>query len=371
MTTHFDIVGSFLRPAKLKQARKDFETGKIDEQALKLSEDQAIKELVAQEIAAGLKVVTDGEFRRSYWHLDTFWGFAGISHTIPAHGYFFHGEETRADSATVVGKISYQKNHPDVLAFDYLQSLVESKAVTARQSIPAPAQLYVELFRDEANSQATNKVYPDNEVLINDIAQAYRELILDLYDHGCRDLKLDDCTWGVLVDDDFWSAFSKDGQYDRHQLQELYLRINNLALVDLPADLEVTTHICRGNYHSTWASKGGYQAVADSVLARENVASFYLEFDDERSGDFQPLAKVPTGKKVVLGLVTSKKAALESKDQLKERIKAASQYVQLANLALSTQCGFASTEEGNVLSEAEQWAKIKLVIDTAKEVWGD
>ncbi len=190
-----------------------------------------------------------------------------------------------------------------------------------------------------------------------------------LYDAGCRDLKLDDCTWGMVVDDDFWQSMA-DAGFDREQLAAKYLEVNNGALVDLPADLRVSTHICRGNYHSTWAAKGGYGPVAKYVFAKENVSAFYLEFDDERSGGFEPLQEVPAGKEVVLGLVTSKKPELEAAADLVARIKEASQYVSLDDLALSTQCGFASTEEGNQLTEDQQWAKIKLVVEVAKQVWG-
>ena len=365
---HYDIVGSFLRPAALKQAREQFARGELDQAGLTKVEDAAIKDLVAKEAAAGLKVVTDGEFRRSYWHLDTFWGFGGIKHTTQARGYLFHDEETRNDSAQVSGKIVFTGSHPDLTAFKYLKTLTDGTELIPRQSLPAPAQLYVELVRGPENVAALRKVYPTDDALFADLAKAYRDLILALYEAGCRDLKLDDCTWGMVVDDDFWSLMAGAG-FDRESLQAIYLKLNNAAIKDLPADLRVSTHVCRGNYHSTWAAKGGYGPVADYLLAQENVAAFYLEFDDDRSGDFAPLAKVPAEKEVVLGLVTSKRPALEEPEVLKARIKEASQYVPLAHLALSTQCGFASTEEGNQLTEAEQWAKIKLVIDVAKEVW--
>ena len=367
---HYDIVGSFLRPQELKQARADFEAGRIDAAALKAVEDQAIKDLVAKEEASGLLVVTDGELRRSYWHLDTFWGFAGIEHIVRKHGYFFHDEETRPDSARVVGKIAFAGTHPDLEAFKFLKQLTAGTNLTARQSIPAPAQLYAELVRGPENVAALRKVYESDDELFTDISNAYRDLILALYEAGCRDVKLDDCTWGMVVDDRYWEQ-RDETEFDRDALQEIYLRLNNEALRDLPADLRVSTHICRGNYHSTWAAKGGYQVVADHVFAEENVSDFYLEFDDERSGDFKPLAAIPAGKRVVLGLVTSKRPELEDKATLKKRIEEASQYVSLENLALSTQCGFASTEEGNILTEEEQWQKIKLVIETAKEVWGN
>lgn len=333
---HYDIVGSFLRPEELKQAREDFASDKINRGQLTAVEDKTIRDLVAKEIDAGLKIVTDGEFRRSYWHLDTFWGFAGIKHTVPEHGYLFHDEETRADSAQVVGKIAFDPEHHDLKAFKFLRNLVANEdAITARQSIPAPAQFYAELVRGEENIAALEKVYDNQDDLIADIGQAYHDLILALYDEGCRDVKIDDCTWGMVVDHEFWENMT-NGDFDLNELQDIYLQLNNAALTDLPADLRISTHVCRGNYHSTWAAKGGYAPVASHLLAGENVDAFYLEFDDDRSGDFAPLAEVPAGKQVVLGLVTSKQPELESKQTLIDRIKEATEFVPLENLSLST-----------------------------------
>ena len=368
---HYDIVGSFLRPDSIKEARVNFAANKISQEQLTAVEDEAIRDLVAKEIDAGLKVVTDGEFRRSYWHLDTFWGFSGIEHTYAEHGYLFHDEETRNDSAQVVGKIAFNPEHHDLKAFNFLNELVKNQpAVTARQSIPSPAQFYAELARGAENEAALQKYYPNQEELVQDIGNAYHDLILALYDAGCRDVKIDDCTWGMVVDGDFWQEMT-NGEFNRDALQDLYLTLNNAAITDLPSDLRISTHICRGNYHSTWAAKGGYAPVAGHLFAQEKVDAFYLEFDDERSGDFAPLAEVPAGTQVVLGLVTSKRPELETKETLLHRIDEATQYVPLENLSLSTQCGFASTEEGNQLTEQQQWDKIRLVVDTAQEVWGD
>ena len=368
---HYDIVGSFLRPDSVKEARVNFAANKISQEQLTAVEDEAIRDLVAKEIDAGLKVVTDGEFRRSYWHLDTFWGFSGIEHTYAEHGYLFHDEETRNDSAQVVGKIAFNPEHHDLKAFNFLNELVKNQpAVTARQSIPSPAQFYAELARGAENEAALQKYYPNQEELVQDIGNAYHDLILALYDAGCRDVKIDDCTWGMVVDGDFWQEMT-NGEFNRDALQDLYLALNNAAITDLPSDLRISTHICRGNYHSTWAAKGGYAPVAGHLFAQEKVDAFYLEFDDERSGDFAPLAEVPAGTQVVLGLVTSKRPELETKETLLHRIDEATQYVPLENLSLSTQCGFASTEEGNQLTEQQQWDKIRLVVDTAQEVWGD
>lgn len=366
---HYDIVGSFLRPAELKQARAALAAGKITAEQLRAVEDKLIKDLVAKEKQNGLQIVTDGEFRRSYWHLDTFWGFNGIKHTHAQEGYRFHDEITRDDSAQVVGKISFNPDHPDLKSYQFLYDLVKGDPeITARQSIPAPAQFYAELVRGKENVQALKKVYSSTDELITDIGQAYHDLILALYDLGCRDVKIDDCTWGMVVDNKFWETMA-NGAFNRKKLEDTYLAANNAALQDLPTDLRVSTHVCRGNYHSTWAASGGYAPVADHLFAKENVKAFYLEYDDGRSGDFEPLAKVVSGKDVVLGLVTSKKPDLEDPQALIKRVKEASQYVPFEHLALSTQCGFASTEEGNKLTAEQQWAKIRLVVETAKKIW--
>lgn len=363
---HYDIVGSFLRPQTIKEAKEKFAAGEINQDELTDIENQEIEKLVDKEIDAGLKVVTDGELRRRYWHLDTFWGFDGIEHTQASIGYVFHDETTKPDSANVVGKIKFNENHPDLQAFKFLNKIATEKGVPARQSIPAPAQLYEELYRDPEHAKQTKKIYPNDNELINDIAHAYHDLIIALYNAGCRDVKLDDCTWGLLVD----TELCKKIGYNPQELAPKFLKVNNEAIKDLPKDLRVSTHICRGNFHSTWACQGGYAAVAPYVFAKENVDAFYLEFDNERSGSFDPIKEIPNDKLVVLGLVTSKKSELEDSQKLVERINEAAKFHPLENLALSTQCGFASTEEGNTLTEDDQWKKIKLVIDTAKQVWG-
>lgn len=367
---HYDIVGSFLRPKNLKKARANFAANKISAADLKKVEDEEIAKLVKKEEEAGLKIVTDGEFRRSYWHLDTFWGFGGIEHVQAEHGYQFNGEETRKDAAKVVGKITYQLGHPDVKAFDYLKQLTADSDVIPRQSIPSPAQFYCELIcRNDELIAATDHFYPDHNDLAHDVSKAYHDLILDLYNHGARDIKLDDCTWGVLADDQFWPAFSEKGRLKRDEISSLYQKINEDALVDLPSDLRISTHICRGNYDSHWAAQGGYAPVAKYVFKEKGIDAFYLEFDDERSGNFEPIKEVAPDKEVVLGLVTTKKPELEKSEDLIVRIKEASTFHDLDNLSLSTQCGFASTEEGNHLTEDDEWKKIALVIDTAKQVW--
>ena len=364
-----DIVGSFLRPDVLKQARADFNAGVIDAAQLKCVEDVAIRDLVAKQKAAGLKVVTDGEFRRSYWHLDFMWGLGGIERRTSREGYKFHGEETTADTAVVVGPISGE-NHPFVEHFKFVQALAGSDHV-ARQTIPAPIQTFSEVTLDRCDGQqeSLRSVYPTDGALFDAIAAAYRTVIADLYAAGCRNIQFDDCTWGIYCDTDF---VAKTGMspVDIQKVSELGVALNNAAIEGAPADLVINTHVCRGNYHSTYAFEGGYDPVAPHLFAHENVQAFYLEFDTPRAGGFEPLRYVAEGKKVVLGLVTSKQPGLEDEEALVARINEAAQYVPLENLCLSPQCGFASCEIGNKLTEEEQWAKIALIQRVAKRVWG-
>lgn len=361
-----DIVGSFLRPEELKEARKKFKEGQISHAELKAVEDRLITDLIAKQKAHGLKVITDGEFRRSYWHLDFMWGLNGIEEIELEHGYQFHGEETTPGSIQLTGRISGE-NHPFVEHFKFVKQF-EEEGVTARQTIPAPAQLFAELFRGE-NTKNTLKYYPDTDLLIEDIAKAYRQVIADLHAAGCRNIQFDDCTWSMVVDKNFWKALGGDKD-SLEALANNYLKVNNLALEGRPSDIAFTTHTCRGNYHSTYAAEGAYDPVAPFVFAKENVDAFYLEYDDARSGSFEPLKYIPEGKIVVLGLITTKRPELENPDEIKARIADAAQYIQLEHLCLSPQCGFASCEIGNKLTEAEQWAKIDLVQKIAAEVWG-
>lgn len=365
-----DVVGSFLRPDVLKQARADFEAGTITAAQLKTVEDVAIRDLVAKQKAAGLKVVTDGEFRRSYWHLDFMWGLQGIERRTSREGYMFHDEETTADTAVVVGPISGE-NHPFVEHFKFTQALA-GEGHSARQTIPAPIQTFSEVTLDRCDGQqeSLRGVYATDEELFDAIAAAYRQVIADLYAAGCRNIQFDDCTWGIYCDTDF---VAKTGMQavDIRKVSELGVALNNAAIEGKPADLVINTHVCRGNYHSTYAFEGGYDPVAPYLFANENVNAFYLEFDTPRAGGFEPLKYVAEGKKVVLGLITSKQPGLEDKEAVKARIAEAAKYVPLENLCLSPQCGFASCEIGNKLTEEEQWAKVALVQEIAREVWGE
>ena len=361
-----DHVGSYLRPAELKEARKALAEGRISAEELRSVEDRFISQLVAQQKAHGLKSLTDGEFRRSYWHLDFMWGFEGVEHIELEHGYFFHGEETTKGSLRLTGKIGGH-NHPFIKDYLFVKQF-EEPGIVAKQTIPAPAQFLAELFRGD-NAKNTCAIYPDTDELLSDIAQAYHTFFCEIHQAGCDNIQLDDCTWGMIVDNDYWKLMVGKG-FTLESEAARYLDVNNRALANRPEGLTITTHVCRGNYHSCYASKGAYDAIAPYLFAQENVDAFYLEYDDERSGGFECLKHVADGKKVVLGLITTKKPALENKADIIARIREASQYVPLERLCLSPQCGFASCEIGNKLTEEQQWAKIDLVAEIAGEVWG-
>lgn len=363
---HFDVVGSFLRPVELKEAREKFSNGNITAEELRNVEDKLIAQLVEKQKAHGLPHITDGEYRRSYWHLDFMWGFNGVEHIELEHGYQFHGEETTKGSLRLTGKISGE-NHPFIQDFLYVKQF-EEEGITAKQTIPAPAQFLAELFRGD-NTKNTLAVYPDTEELIQDIAQAYQTFFKEIYAAGCRTIQLDDCTWGMIVDDDFWKSMAGTGFTLAGEALR-YLHVNNLALEGHPEGLTINTHVCRGNYHSCYATKGAYDPIAPYLFAKENVETFYLEYDDERSGGFEPLKHVADGKRVVLGLITTKSPVLEKKEEVIARIHEAAKYVPLDRLSLSPQCGFASCEIGNKLTEEEQWAKVDLVREITREVWG-
>ena len=363
-----DFVGSFLRPAELANARNLHRKGLIDDLQLKQIEDKCISELIAKQKAHGLKAITDGEFRRSYWHLDFMWGLNGIEHTTREHGYLFVGIESRNDYAVLKGKISGE-NHPFVEHFKFIQQFAkDDPSVIARQTVPSPSQVVATLinFSNSELNSSWKEVYQSEEELIADLGKAYQQVFADLYAAGCRSIQIDDCSWSSLLD----SEKVKTYQSDIKHVANLLLKANNAALENKPEDLVITTHLCRGNYRSHYFSSGPYDSVAPYVFAQENVDAFYLEYDDERSGSFEALKFIPEGKQVVLGVITSKKPELEDLDKVVARIQEASQYVPLDNLCVSPQCGFASTEEGNDLTEQQQWDKIDLVVKAAQKVWG-
>ncbi|WP_314793801.1 5-methyltetrahydropteroyltriglutamate--homocysteine S-methyltransferase [Gemella sanguinis] len=366
-----DHVGSYLRPKELVEAREKFAKGELSKEELTKVEDKLIAELVEKQISAGLKGVTDGEFRRAYWHLDFFWGLNGIEHVQGEKGYAFKGIETKPDTAKVSGKISGE-NHPFVEHFKYLRDITKDKDVVVKLTIPSPSQLYFELIRTEDHIKSYEQFYSNFDELKAAIVSAYKQVINDLYNEGLRVLQFDDCTWGALADDGFANRFRDERPLEevRRDYAARCLALNNEVIEGKPEDLVINTHVCRGNFASKWISQGGYQNVEDELLAGENVDAYYLEYDTDRAGDFKPLAKVGKDKKVVLGLITSKFADLEDKEEVIARIKEASQYIPLENIYLSTQCGFASTEEGNVITEEDQWKKIALISEIVDEVWG-
>lgn len=359
-----DIVGSFLRPEVIKEARAKFQNQEISSNELRRIEDEEIIKLVKKQKELGLKAVTDGEFRRSWWHLDFMWGLDGVEKRVLETGYKFNGLETRAETATLTGKIDFS-NHTMVEHYKFLKS-ISGDDVVARQTIPAPAQFLAELQRGE-NKEITESVYKNIDELILDIANAYKKAIKAFYNEGCRNLQLDDCTWGMLCDKKYWEARQQEG-VDTNDIAKLYAKVNNLAIEDHPEDLVITMHVCRGNYNSTWAGSGGYEPVAEILFGTVNVDGFYLEYDTDRAGDFAPLRFIKN-QQVVLGLISSKTGILENKEEVKERIREATKYVDINQVCLSPQCGFASTEEGNILTEEEQWNKIKLVREISEEIW--
>lgn len=361
----YDVVGSYLRPETLKEARAKFSNGEIPIEELEKIEDFEIIKLIEKQKEVGLKAITDGEFRRSWWHLDFMWGLTGVEKVAIDKGYTFHGLETRGETAQLSGKITGE-NHPFIKHFKFIQQFAED-GIVARQAIPAPAQFLAELQRGE-NQKITSKFYSNIDDLVNDIAKAYKTVIKDLYDAGCRSLQLDDCTWGMFCDKKYWEARQNAG-VDLKELADLYVKVNNLSIENHPNDMIITTHVCRGNYNSTWASSGGYEPIAQILFGTENVDGFYLEFDTERAGDFSPLRFLGDGKQAVLGIVSSKIGELEDKNAIINRIQEATQYVYINNICISPQCGFASTEEGNIITEEQQWNKILLLKEIADEIW--
>ena len=359
----YDFVGSFLRPQALKDAKAKFGKGEIGQKEYDKIVNDEITKLVAKQKELGFHAITDGEFRRTFWHLDFMWGFDGVEHKATGGGVPFNGELAVLDDTYLVGKIKATA-HPFVEYFKFLKQFEDENTV-AKYTIPAPAQTLLQ-FIVPNNIESTRKYYKTDDELINDLAKAYQDVIKQFYDAGCRNLQLDDCSWGSALTEDGTDVFGITAEQFKSEL----LKVNNLAIENKPEDMVITSHICRGNYHSTFFSSGAYDPVADYVFARENVDALLLEYDDERSGNFEALKKVSPDKKVVLGLITTKSPKLENKDEIIARIKEASQYVPLDRLCLSPQCGFASCEIGNKLTEEEQWAKLKLVKEIAEEVWG-
>ena len=357
-----DIVGSLLRTAPLKEARAKREKGEISAAQLGEVEDREIEKIIKKQEEVGLKVATDGEFRRSWWHFDFYGMLDGVEIYELDHGIQFQGVQTKPRSIRVHGKLSFS-HHP---MLDHFKFVKAHTRVTPKMCIPSPATMH---FRLEPNA-VTAKEYKDRDAIFHDLARTYQQAIRGFYDAGCRYLQFDDTAWAYLCSQvELKKARERGLNADR--LQQDYAQVINMALEGKPADMVITTHVCRGNFRSTWISEGGYEPVAETLLAKLNYDGYFLEYDTARAGGFEPLRFLPKGNKiVVLGLVTTKTGTLEKKDDVKRRIEEATKFAPLDQLCLSPQCGFASTEEGNVLAEDEEWAKLRTIVELADEVWG-
>jgi 5-methyltetrahydropteroyltriglutamate--homocysteine methyltransferase len=356
-----DHVGSFLRPAALKEARAKREQGAITAAELKAVEDREIEKIIKKQEEIGLKLATDGEFRRSWWHFDFLGMLDGVELYESDQGIQFRGVQTKAQSLRIVGKVGFS-NHPMLEHFKFLKA---HTSVLPKMTIPAPPVLHFRLAKDGIKKD----VYPDLDGFFHDLGQAYKQAVKGFYDAGCRYLQFDDTVWAYLCSqEELRKARERMANVD--QLQDIYARVINAALEGKPADMTITTHVCRGNFRSTWISEGGYEPVAETLLGKVNYDGYFLEYDSDRAGGFEPLRFLPKGNKaVVLGLVTSKSGTLEKRDDVKRRIDEAAKFAPLEQFCLSPQCGFASTEEGNVLAEEEQWAKLRMIKELADEVW--
>jgi 5-methyltetrahydropteroyltriglutamate--homocysteine methyltransferase len=356
-----DHVGSLLRPAALQDARRRHAAGELDAAGLAAVEDREIARIVAKQEAIGLRGITDGEFRRSWWHLDFLWGLDGIGKHVLEEGVAFAGVATRREGVRVDGRIGFS-GHPMIEHFKFLAARTRA---TAKITIPAPSALYGRPSLPPIDRQ----VYPDNAELFADLGRAYGGAVRALADAGCRYLQLDEVFVAMLCDPKYRQQMTARGD-DPVKLAELYAGLINTAVAEAPDDMTVTLHLCRGNFKSTFMGSGGYEAVQEILFGGIDVDGYFMEFDDERSGGFEPLRLLPTPKSVVLGIVTTKSGNLETKDALKRRIAEAAQFTDLDRLCLSAQCGFASTEEGNTLTENDQWAKLERIVEVAGEVWG-
>jgi 5-methyltetrahydropteroyltriglutamate--homocysteine methyltransferase len=357
-----DHVGSLLRPVAIKEARANRERNEITAAVLRAVEDRAIENAIKKQQQIGLKLATDGEFRRSWWHFDFFRGLNGVTFYTTDHGIQFHGVQTKAETIKIDGKIGFS-SHPMLEHFKFLKAHARA---TPKMTIPAPSTLH---FR-QGRAAISKDVYPDLDAFFDDLAKAYRAAIRAFYDAGCRYLQLDDTAWAMLCDPNERAQSKKRGD-DPDALPKRYAQLANAALEGKPADMAITMHSCRGNFRSTFIASGGYEFVAEQLLGHTNFDGYFLEYDSDRAGGFEPLRFFRKGKQqLVLGLVTSKTGKLENKDEIKRRIDEASKYVALDQLCLSPQCGFASTEEGNILAEDEQWAKLRMIVEIAEDVWG-
>ena len=357
-----DAVGSYLRTDAIHEARAQHAAGLIDSAALGAIEDRDIVDLIRKQEEVDLEAVTDGEFRRAYWHFDFFEGLDGIELGEGPTGMDFQGIAIKPLAVEVVGELGFPHDHPMLAHYRFLQANTDR---VAKMTIPSPTVLHFRLASDALDESP----YSDRDSFFDALAAAYRGAVAAFYDAGCRYLQFDDTAWAYLCSDAELAKAAARG-IDIDTIQDAYVKLINDSLRDKPADMVITTHVCRGNHRSSWIASGGYEPVAENLLARCDYDGYFLEYDSERAGGFEPLRFLPHGDKVVvLGLITSKSGALEDKGAVEKRIAEAAVYAPLEQLALSPQCGFASTEEGNVLTEDQQWAKTREVVDIARDVW--
>jgi 5-methyltetrahydropteroyltriglutamate--homocysteine methyltransferase len=356
-----DHVGSLLRTPAITRARAQHARGQIGTAHLKAIEDDEIEKIIAKQRDVGLRSATDGEYRRAWWHFDFFGQLDGVELRDASSGIQFQGTQTKAQAPHIVSALGFPQNHPMLDHFRFLRSHTDA---TAKMTIPSPNVLHFRL------ASVDKALYPDRDALFAALAETYRQAVRAFYDTGCRYLQFDDTAWAYLCSMDEVEKARERGT-DVDHLAHSYARMINDVLAAKPKDMTITTHVCRGNFRSTWITSGGYEPVAEVLFGGCNYDGYFLEYDSDRAGGFEPLRFFPKGnKQLVLGLVTSKSGRLEPRDEIKRRIEEASKYVALEQLCLSPQCGFASTEEGNVLAEDEQWAKLRMIVELAEEVWG-
>ena len=356
-----DHVGSLFRPAALADARRRWKAGELAAESLREAEDQAVREAVRRQQDIGLQGITDGEFRRDWWHLDFLGQLDGVRlQDNPGPKFQIAGASEQPPIASVIGRVACSR---PIMA-DHFAFLKSVTAATPKMTIPSPSMLHLRGGR----AAVSREVYPELDAFWDDVAAAYRSAIAHLADAGCRYLQLDDITFAYLCDPKIQANCRANGD-DPSALPQTYANTINAALAGKPDDLHVTIHTCRGNFKSAWVAEGGYDPVVQAMFSTD-VDGYFMEFDSVRAGGFEPLKALPRGKKVVLGLVTTKVGELESKDDLKRRIDEAAKFVPLDDLCLSPQCGFSSTHHGNALSVDDQWRKLQRVVEVAQEVWG-
>jgi 5-methyltetrahydropteroyltriglutamate--homocysteine methyltransferase len=361
-----DIVGSFLRPDSVKRARKaHFEDGTMSAAELKAVEDKAIADVVKMQEGVGLKAVTDGEYRRSFWHYDFMGALDGFElvERAPSQGVQFHGVTLRPIFPTITGRLDFPADHPMLEHYRYLASVT---GVTPKISIPGPSCCH---FRT-AKADIRPPEYADLTVLFSDLARTYAKAVQAFYDAGCRYLQMDDIFFAYLCDPKIRAQKQAEG-LDPDWLIQQYAKMMHDAIEHRPDDMVIGMHMCRGNFKSTWVAEGAYDPAADAVFNQTGVDIYFMEYDSERAGGFEPLARLPKGRKrVMAGLITTKTAGLESLDDLKRKFESASRYADIDQLGIAPQCGFASTEEGNAITEDDQKRKLELVVNTAEAIWG-